>query len=184
MRRAAVDWLDAGNAAFRRGSPRFAVLLARAVVGLIAAGANDEQGCWLSVPDWPTSRWHQSAALVRNRERARRARHRLYAGAVALATLGLAVALAARAAALVRRLGWRRWAVLAQAVLAEDRALSCPPRCRRRTPAWRSLPVPDGMLALATSPAWRGGTGPAGSSRCFGGPPPPARLTCRFCSAR
>ena len=50
-----------------RGLHRFAILLACAVVGLIAAGANvTSKDAGLSVPDWPTSygginppRWYE-----------------------------------------------------------------------------------------------------------------------------
>jgi cytochrome c oxidase assembly protein subunit 15 len=144
-----------------RGLHRFAMLLACAVVGLIAAGANvTSKDAGLSVPDWPTSygginppRWYQIENV-----RAEHG-HRLYAGSVALATLGLAVALQRREPRpWVRRLGWAAFgAVVAQALLGGITVLFFLPTAVSVAHAglaqlFLCLTV---MLALATSPAWR-----------------------------
>lgn len=82
---------------------RWAALLACLVVGLIAAGALvTSKGAGLSVPDWPLSYgtlnppnwWRISTVRAEHG-------HRLYAGTVALLTVGLAVA--------VQRFEPRRW---------------------------------------------------------------------------
>lgn len=82
---------------------RWAALLACLVVGLIAAGALvTSKGAGLSVPDWPLSYgtlnppnwWRISTVRAEHG-------HRLYAGAVALLTVGLAIA--------VQRFEPRRW---------------------------------------------------------------------------
>ncbi len=146
------------------GLHHFAVLLACAVVGLIAAGANvTSKDAGLSVPDWPTSygginppRWYQIENV-----RAEHG-HRLYAGTVALATLGLAVALQRRERRRwVRRLGWAALgAVLAQAVLGGITVLFFLPTAvsvghAALAQLFLCLTV---TLALATSPAWREST--------------------------
>ncbi len=143
------------------GLHRFAVLLACAVVGLIAAGANvTSKDAGLSVPDWPTSygginppRWYEIETV-----RAEHG-HRLYAGTVAIATLGLAIALQRREPRRwVRRLGWTAVAaVLAQAVLGGITVLFFLPTAVSVAHAglaqlFLCLTV---LLALATSSAWR-----------------------------
>lgn len=106
---------------YHRGLHRFASLLACAIVLLIAAGGlvkSLEAG--LSVPDWPLSygslnppRWWQIENV-----RAEHG-HRLFAGTVALLTVGLAVWTSRREERRwVRRLAWLAVAtVLAQAAL-------------------------------------------------------------------
>jgi heme A synthase len=106
-----------------RGLHRFAVALAVATLGLIAAGGlvtSTESG--LSVPDWPTtygqnpftfppSKWVGGIRFEHT--------HRLIASAVGLMTVVLAVWLARREPrAWVRRLGWLALAaVVAQGIL-------------------------------------------------------------------
>lgn len=143
------------------GLHRFALLLACAVVGLIAAGANvTSKDAGLSVPDWPTSygginppRWYAIETV-----RAEHG-HRLYAGAVALGTVALAIALQRREPRRwVRRLGWAAVAaVLAQAVLGGITVLFFLPTAVSVAHAglaqlFLCLTV---LLALATSPGWR-----------------------------
>jgi heme a synthase len=104
-----------------RGLHRFAVLLAVAVLGLIAAGALvTSRGAGLAVPDWPTSygmlnppRWWEIANV-----RAEHG-HRLIAGTVALLTVALAIWAARREPSRkLRRLAWVAvGVVLAQALL-------------------------------------------------------------------
>lgn len=106
---------------FHRGLHRYASFLACAIVLLIAAGGlvkSLEAG--LSVPDWPLSygslnppRWWQIENV-----RAEHG-HRLFAGTIALLTVGLAVWTSRREERRwVRRLGWLAvGAVLAQAAL-------------------------------------------------------------------
>jgi cytochrome c oxidase assembly protein subunit 15 len=100
---------------------RWAALLACLVVGLIAAGALvTSKGAGLSVPDWPLSYgtlnppnwWRISTVRAEHG-------HRLYAGLVALLTVGLAVAVQRREPRpWVRRLAWLAVAaVFAQALL-------------------------------------------------------------------
>jgi len=148
-----------------RGLHLFAILLACAVVGLIAAGANvTSKDAGLSVPDWPTSygginppRWYEIENV-----RAEHG-HRLYAGTVALATLGLAIALQRREPRKwVRRLGWAALgAVLAQALLGGLTVLFFLPTAVSVAHAalaqiFLCLTV---TLALVTSPAWRESAG-------------------------
>jgi len=148
-----------------RGLHRFAMLLACAVVGLIAAGANvTSKDAGLSVPDWPTSygginppRWYEIETV-----RAEHG-HRLYAGTVALATLGLAIALQRREPRRwVRRLGWAAFgAVIAQALLGGLTVLFFLPTAVSVAHAglaqlFLCLTV---TLALVLSPAWRESTG-------------------------
>jgi len=112
---------SSGGAPYQRGLHRYATALACLVVLLIAAGAlvkSKEAG--LSVPDWPLSygslnppHWYLIDTV-----RAEHG-HRMFAGTVALLTVGMAV-WAGRA----ERRRWARWiaysavgAVLAQAIL-------------------------------------------------------------------
>jgi cytochrome c oxidase assembly protein subunit 15 len=100
---------------------RWAALLACLVVGLIAAGALvTSKGAGLSVPDWPLSfgtvnppNWWRISTVRAEHS------HRLYAGVVALLTVGLAVAAQRREPRRwVRRLAWLAVAaVVAQALL-------------------------------------------------------------------
>jgi cytochrome c oxidase assembly protein subunit 15 len=103
------------------GYHRFAAVLACLVVGLIAAGALvTSKSAGLAVPDWPLSygslnppRWWEIENV-----RAEHG-HRLYAGTVALLTVGLAVGIGRREPRRwVRRLAWTAvGAVAAQALL-------------------------------------------------------------------
>ena len=156
-----------------RGRHRFAVGLAAAVVVLISAGALvTSKQAGLAVPDWPLSygslnppRWWQIENV-----RAEHG-HRLIAGAVALATLVLAVWTSRRERRpWVRRLAWLAVAaVLAQALLGGLTVLLLlPPAVSVAHAAVAQLFL--GLvtaLALATSRRWRRPAEPP--------PAPPAR---------
>ncbi len=142
---------------------RFAVLLAVLVVLLIAAGAlvkSKEAG--LAVPDWPLSygslnppRWWQVENV-----RAEHG-HRLFAGAVALLTLGLAVWTQRRERRRpVRRLAWAAVAaVLLQALLGGITVLTfLPPAVSIAHAALAELYLCLIVaLAVVSSAAWAAG---------------------------
>lgn len=149
------------TAATPLGIHRFAVVLACAVVGLIAAGALvTSRGAGLAVPDWPTSygmlnppRWWEIANV-----RAEHG-HRLIAGTVASATLVLALWMARREPdRRLRRLGWGAvGTVLAQALLGGITVLFLLPTAVSVAHAGLAqifLCVVV-AIAVATSPAWQ-----------------------------
>jgi cytochrome c oxidase assembly protein subunit 15 len=159
-------------AAAGRGYHRLAVLLAFAVVGLIAAGALvTSKSAGLAVPDWPLSygslnppRWWEIENV-----RAEHG-HRLYAGTVALLTIGLAVWVGRREPRRwVRRLAWTAVAaVLLQALLGGITVLFFLPTAvsvghAALAEIFLCLVV---ALAVVTSAGWR--AAPAGESAIAG----------------
>lgn len=153
--------MSAGRPSARPGLHRFAVVLTCLVVGLIAAGALvKSKDAGLSVPDWPTSygsfnppRWWQIENV-----RAEHG-HRLYAGTVALLTIGLAVWAARREPRpWVRRVAYAAvGAVLVQAVLGGLTVLYfLPPSISIAHAAVAELFLClVATVALATSSTWR-----------------------------